>query len=115
MPYPPKPPTGQGVAAALKRAGFNRSVPMPGTGRYTWDNRLIRGSEQVTAGYTVKTEGGQIRVRYRAGGPLVNDASVKHRHLMLLRCADALVRAGFRAQLDEGSHVLTVYGRQAGR
>ncbi len=56
MPYPSRPPTSQGVSAALKRAGFNRSVVRAGSGRYHHDGRLIRGSEQYTEGYAVKTE-----------------------------------------------------------
>jgi hypothetical protein len=113
VPYPPRPPTGQAVAAALKRAGFNRSVVLPGTGRYNWDGRLVRGSERHSDGYEVKTADGQITVRWRTCGPVVNpDAEHRKRMGWLQRYADTLVGDGFCCRLSEPDGKVIVHGRR---
>ena len=112
MPYPLRPPTGQAVSAALKRAGFNRSAILTGTGRYHWDGKLVRGSEQHSAGYEVRTVQGQIRVRHLTGGAgPVNEEVAQRATLKLLRYADALLLAGLRSQLDADGRSLIVYAR----
>lgn len=113
MPYPPKPPTGQGVAAALKRAGCNRSEILTPTQRYHFDGRPVRGSALHSEGYEVKTVRGQVMVRHvlDGAGP-ANEANVRRRTLRLQRYADALVQAGFLVRLSEKDATLTVHGRR---
>ena len=91
MPYPPRPPTGQAVSAALKRAGFNRSAVLIGTGRYR-DGRLVKGSDQHTWGYEVRTIQGRITVRHILGGiGPVSDEGAKRYILDLYMSTAALV------------------------
>lgn len=105
MPYPPKPPTGQAVSAALKHAGFNRIAPFCGAG-------LARLNEHA-AGYKVRkspTDPNAVEVRWLPSS-LATDPMTERRMLMLVRYADALLHAGFRCQIDEPGAKLTVYAR----
>lgn len=117
MPYPPRPPSGQGAAAALKRAGLDRSAVILGTGRYRYDGRLIRGSEKHSEGWEVKTVKGKVCVMHRLGSDVavtVTDDLEKlkgRRQLKLLKYADVLSEAGFRSRLSDDGDVLLVHGR----
>jgi len=99
MPYAPRPLTSQAVSAALKRAGFNRSEPT--------------GLRDRTAGYKVRKS--RVNPAYVEVSWLPDSRSItpdrEHPRLMLLRCADQLLHAGFRSQLSEGAAKLTVYAR----
>ena len=106
MPYPPRPPTGQAVSAALKRAGFNRSAVHR-------DGRLVKGSDQHTWGYEVRTIQGRITVRHILGGiGPVSDEGTKRAVRMVLRYADELLLAGFLVKIDEGGRSLIVHARR---
>lgn len=112
MPYPPRPPTGQAVSAALKRAGFNRSTVLVGTGRYR-DGGLVKGSDQHTWGYEVRTIHGRITVRHILGGiGPVSDEGAKRAVHMVRRYADELHAAGFLMNIDEGGRSLIVHARR---
>ena len=112
MPYPPRPPTGQAVSAALKRAGFSRSAALAGTGRYHWDGKLVRGSEQYSEGYEVRTVDGRITVRHKLGGAgAANEENVRRAVRKVLRYADTLLLAGFQPRIDEGGRSLIVCAR----
>jgi len=112
VPYPPRPPTGQAVSAALKRAGFNRSAVLIGTGRHH-NGKLIRGSDQRTWGYEVRTTQGRITVRHVLGGPgPVSDEGAKRAVHMVLRYASELHAAGFLVKIDEGGQGLIVHARR---
>lgn len=114
MPYPPRPPTGQGAAAALKRAGLDRARVIPGTGRYRFDGKLIRGSEKHSEGWEVKTVNGAVHVMHRLGSDVTTGDLEKLKgrcQLKLLKYADVLSEAGFRSRLGDDGKALLVYGR----
>lgn len=112
MPYPPRPPTGQGAAAALKRAGLDRTSVILGSGRYRYDGHLIRGSEKHREGWEVKTVKGEVRVTHRLGSDVGNlEKAIQRQQVKLLKYADILSEAGFRSRLSDDSKFLHVHAR----
>lgn len=101
VPYP----TVQGVGAALKRAGFNRSEPMSGP----------RSLLEHTAGYKIrKSRSTPAHVDvFWLPCSLDIGGEKERRARALLRYADTLLAAGFRAQLARGGGKLVVYGRRS--
>jgi hypothetical protein len=97
-----RPVSAQGVVAALKRAGFNRAEPMSGPASL----------QEHTAGWQVRkprAAAGAVEVRWLPCSlDLETNTPRKTRRVRaLLRYADVLVLAGFRARLDgEGEKLI---------
>lgn len=86
-----KAPTAQGVSAALRRAGFERSE--------THATR-IKGWHNYSEGYRVRNWGeGEIRVEHETGSRTAADASaVRRREAKFAEYAEALRAKGWNVQ-----------------
>ena len=77
-----------------------------------WDGKLVRGSEQYSEGYEVRTVDGRITVRHKLGGAgAANEENVRRAVRKVLRYADTLLLAGFQPRIDEGGRSLIVCAR----
>jgi hypothetical protein len=102
QPMTSKQPTPQAISALLRKAGYERSAFIPGTGRLRWDGTEVRGSRRRSWGFMVNRYGVDRVSVTHITGPVYNpDESEKRRDLALQRYADAIVAGGYLVRLSE--------------